>query len=202
MRAARARPALGPRSAQVLGAPATRRGAATGSTRRVNATGQRDGSTRRVNATGQRDGVTAVQVKQISANGERRFAVVLDTGEEAVASLLSFAGTHRITAAAFTGIGAFRDATLGFFDTERKEYERIPIDEQVEVVTLLGNFATKDGEAKLHAHAVVSKRDGRAYGGHLLEAHVRPTLEVVVTETPAELRRETDPATGLPLLAL
>jgi uncharacterized protein len=143
-----------------------------------------------------------VQVKQISADGERRFAVVLDTGEEAVECLLSFAREHRITAAAFTGLGAFQDVTLGFFDIEKKDYERIRLDEQVEVVTLVGNFATKDGDAKLHPHVVVSKRDGRAYGGHLMEAHVRPTLEVVVTESPADLRRETDPETGLPLLAL
>ncbi len=143
-----------------------------------------------------------MQVKQISAGGERRFAVVLDTGEEAAECLLSFARENRITGAAFTGIGAFRDVTLGFFDIDRKEYERIRLDEQVEVVTLVGNFATKDGEPKLHAHVVVSKRSGHAFGGHLLEAHVRPTLEVVVTETPADLRRETDPETGLPLLAL
>ncbi len=109
---------------------------------------------------------------------------------------------HRITAAAFTGLGAFSDATLGFFDFATKDYERIRIDEQVEVVTLVGNFATQNGEAKLHPHVVVSKRSGQAFGGHLLEAHVRPTLEVVVTESPAELRRETDEATGLPLLVL
>jgi predicted DNA-binding protein with PD1-like motif len=143
-----------------------------------------------------------VQVKQISGNGERRFAVVLGTGEEAVGSLLSFAREHGVTTGAFTGLGAFQGVTLGFFDVDRKEYERIRLDEQVEVVTLVGNFATKDGEAKLHPHVVVSKRDGRAFGGHLLEAHVRPTLEVVVTEMPAQLRRVTDPETGLPLLAL
>ena len=143
-----------------------------------------------------------MQVKQISRNGERRFAVVLDTGEEAVECLLSFAREHRITGAAFTGLGAFRDVTLGFFDIDKKDYERIRIDEQVEVVTLVGNVATKDGEPKLHPHVVVSKRSGQAFGGHLLEAHGRPTLEVVVTETPAELRRETDRETGLPLLVL
>jgi predicted DNA-binding protein with PD1-like motif len=149
-----------------------------------------------------RAGFPAVRVKEISGQGERRFVVVLDTGEEAVDCLLAFARENRVTAAAFTGLGAFRDATLGFFDMEKKDYERIRIDEQVEVVTLLGNFATKDGEAKLHPHVVVSKRNGQAFGGHLLEAHVRPTLEVVVTETPADLRRQTDPETGLPLLAL
>lgn len=143
-----------------------------------------------------------MQVKQISGNGGRHFAVVLDTGEEAVECLLSFARENGITAAAFTGLGAFSNVTLGFFDIDRKDYERVRLDEQVEVVTLVGNVATKDGEAKLHPHVVVSKRNGQAFGGHLLEAHVRPTLEVIVTETPAELRRETDAATGLPLLVL
>ena len=143
-----------------------------------------------------------MQVKQIPGEGERRFVVVLDTGEEAVESLLSFAREQRVTGAALTGLGAFQDVTLGFFDIDRKDYERIRLDEQVEVLTLVGNFATKDGEAKLHPHVVVSKRNGQAFGGHLLEAHVRPTLEVIVTETPANLRRKTDPETGLPLLAL
>ena len=143
-----------------------------------------------------------MQVRQISADGERRFAVVLDPGEEAVECLLAFAREHRVTAAAFTGLGAFSDVTLGFFDIERKDYERTRIDEQVEVASLLGNFALKDGEAKLHPHIVVTKRDGSAWGGHLMEGHVRPTLEVIVTESPAHLRRETDPDTGLPLLAL
>jgi uncharacterized protein len=143
-----------------------------------------------------------MQVKEIPGLGERRFVVVLATGEEALECLLSFARERRITAAAFTGLGAFKDVTLGFFDLDRKDYERIRLDEQVEVLTLVGNIATKDGETKLHPHVVVSKRDGQAFGGHLLEAHVRPTLEVVVTETPAELCRETDPETGLPLLVL
>lgn len=143
-----------------------------------------------------------MQVRQIGTDGERQFVVVLDTGDEAVGCLLDFARSNRISGGGFTGLGAFSDATLGFFDLAAKDYERIRLDEQVEVISLVGNFATKDGEARLHPHVVVAKRDGSAWGGHLLEAHVRPTLEVVVTEVPAHLRRRTDPETGLPLLSL
>jgi predicted DNA-binding protein with PD1-like motif len=143
-----------------------------------------------------------MQVKQIRTDGVRQFVVVLDTDEEAVDCLLRFARENGVSGGELTGLGAFRDVVLGFFDTQAREYERIRLDEQVEVVTLVGNFATKDGEPKLHGHVVVSKRDGTAWGGHLLEAHVRPTLEVVVTEVPASLRRKTDPETGLPLLSL
>lgn len=142
-----------------------------------------------------------MRVKDISTEGLRRFVVVLDPDEEVVSCLLSFAREHDLRAGELSGLGAFRDVTLGFFDMEARDYERIRLDEQVEVVSLLGNFATKDGEPKLHPHVVVAKRDGRAYGGHLLEGHVRPTLEVMVTEAPPHLHRRTDPETGLPLLA-
>ena len=95
-----------------------------------------------------------------------------------------------------------REVTLGYWNPDTREYERIEIGEQVEVVSMVGNIATgPGGEPKLHAHLVVAGRDGRAHGGHLLRGIVRPTLEVVLTELPAELHRRTDEATGLALLA-
>lgn len=143
-----------------------------------------------------------MKVRQLSGDGARSFAVVMDRDDEAVESLRDFARRYGVQAASFTGLGAFRDVTLGFFDFEAKDYQEVSLKEQVEVVSLVGNFATKDGEVKLHPHVVVAKRDGRAYGGHLLEGHVKPTLEVIVTDAPANLRRETDPETGLPLLKI
>jgi uncharacterized protein len=91
---------------------------------------------------------------------------------------------------------------LGWFDRERKDYDRIPIGEQVEVLSLAGDVALDRGEPKVHAHVVVGKRDGTAHGGHLLRASVWPTLEVVLAESPAELRKSHDPETGLALIDL
>jgi len=137
-----------------------------------------------------------------NTNGLRTFAVVFDTNDEAAGGLLAFARDHKISAAGFTGIGALRSVTVGYFELERRDYKRIRIDEQVEVLTLAGNIAlTKDGP-KVHAHLVVGRSDGTAHGGHLLEAQVRPTLEVIVTESPAYLRRRSDPGTGLALMRL
>jgi predicted DNA-binding protein with PD1-like motif len=129
--------------------------------------------------------------------GERTYALVFDPGEEAVAGLRAFAVEANLIGARFTAIGAFADAVLGFFDPDAKQYHRIPVREQVEVLSLIGNVAQHEGKPKVHAHAVVGKRDGTAHGGHLLEAHVRPTLEVIVVESSHQLRRETDKATGL-----
>ena len=140
--------------------------------------------------------------KLIDDASQRTFAVVLDLGDEVLACLLAFAKEHRLSAADLTGLGALSDCVLGYFEWQKKDYERIAIDEQVEVLNLTGNVALSEGEPKLHAHIVVGKADGSAHGGHLLEGHVRPTLEVIVTESPAHLRRRSDPETGLALIQL
>jgi len=133
-------------------------------------------------------------------SGERTFAVVFDRSEEVLAGLREFARAANLTAARFTAIGAFSDVLLGFFDPDRREYDQVPIREQVEVLSLIGNVAQHQGKPTVHAHVVVGKRDGTAHGGHLLEAHVRPTLEVMVVEAPSHLQRRTDEETGLALL--
>jgi predicted DNA-binding protein with PD1-like motif len=136
------------------------------------------------------------------AGGRRTFALAFDKGDEPVEALGLFAREQGLAAAHFTALGAFREATVGFFDRERRDYARVPIRAQVEVLTLVGNVARDGDELKVHAHVVLGRRDGTAWGGHLLSARVWPTLEVVLTEEPAHLRRRSDAETGLPLLAL
>jgi uncharacterized protein len=140
--------------------------------------------------------------KLIYDGPQRTFAVVMETGDEVLGSLLSFAKEQTLSAAELTGLGALSDAVLGYFDWQKKDYLRIPVREQVEVLNLTGNVALNDGEPKLHPHIVLGKRDGTAHGGHLLEGHVRPTLEIIVTESPAHLQRRSDPETGLALIRI
>jgi uncharacterized protein len=154
-------------------------------------------------STGQLDrGEETMKSKLIHDAPQRTFAVVFDQGDEVLENLQAFAREHGLSAAEFTGIGALSDAVLGYFDWQKKDYARIPVDQQVEVLSLTGNVARADGEPKLHAHIVLGKADGAACGGHLLEAHVRPTLELIVTESPRHLERRSDAETGLALLRL
>jgi predicted DNA-binding protein with PD1-like motif len=144
-----------------------------------------------------------VQLKLVSeTNGQRTVVVILDDGEEVISELTGLAIRHGLWGAHFTAIGAFSAATLGFFDIDRKDYLKIPVPQQVEVVSLAGNIALDKGLPKVHAHAVVARADGIALGGHLLEARVRPTLEAVIVESPKPLRRRMDEATGLALIDL
>ncbi|OWJ65163.1 PPC domain-containing DNA-binding protein [Inquilinus limosus] len=143
-----------------------------------------------------------MNVKQLhAADGQRVFAVILETGEAVMESLQRFAEAERLTAAQITGIGAFSEAGLRYFDWDRKEYLPIPVQEQVEVASLIGDVAVSpDGKPALHVHLVLGRRDGTALAGHLAEARVRPTLELIVTESPAHLRKAFDPESGLALI--
>jgi uncharacterized protein len=135
--------------------------------------------------------------------GQTTYLLVFDPEEEVVEGLTRFAREHDVAAAHLTAIGALRQATLGFFEIERKEYRKVPIDEQVELLSMTGNIALDDKEQpKLHAHVVLGKRDGSTVGGHLLEGRVRPTLEVVLVESPPHLRRRERPEIGLALIDL
>ncbi len=144
-----------------------------------------------------------MKAKQLNKQGPATYAVIFDTGDEAVSGLLEFANQQRLHASHLTAIGAFSDVVLGYFDWQKKEYTKIPVREQVEVLSLVGDITlSEQGHSQLHAHVVVGRSDGTTLGGHLLEAHVRPTLEVTVEESPRHLRRHHDPETGLALIHL
>ena len=135
--------------------------------------------------------------------GEKTFVLVFAAGDEAIAGLTAFAREKKLAASYFTAIGGFQEATLGYFDLEKKDYNKIPVREQVEVLSLVGDITlTEKGEPKIHAHVVLGRPDASTRGGHLIEARVRPTLEVMLVESPKHLRRKHDPQSGLALIQL
>lgn len=135
--------------------------------------------------------------------GQRTFALVFATGDEPMSLLKDFAAREKLGGAQFSAIGAFGAVTLGYFDWEKKEYLPRAFDEQLEVASLTGDVATgPDGKPAVHVHCVLGRRDASALAGHLLKASVRPTLELVLTEQPAHLRKTHDDASGLALIDL
>jgi predicted DNA-binding protein with PD1-like motif len=144
-----------------------------------------------------------MQARLINQTGQQRtFVIVLDGGDEVMASLRGFVERENVEAAQLSAIGAFRSATLAYFDWETKDYQHIPVNEQVEVAVYAGDVAYgPDDKPSLHIHCVLGCRGGRAVAGHLLEGHVRPTLEVVLTDSPVHLRKRHDAESGLALIA-
>jgi predicted DNA-binding protein with PD1-like motif len=140
--------------------------------------------------------------KLLNDDEQKTFAVILDSGDEVMGSLLLFAKQQQLSASRFTAIGAISKATLGFFDFTIRDYKKIEVDEQAEVLSLVGDISMYKDEQKLHAHIVLGKADGTAHGGHLMEATVHPTLEIIITESPIYLEREIDKDSGLALIKI
>jgi len=146
--------------------------------------------------------VNTVQSRDIGVEGRRVVIMVADKGDDPIAAITDAAGRYGVRAAQITAVGGFRRATLGYFDRDRHDYRPIPVDEQVEVLSFLGDLATSDGRGVAHVHVVLGRADGTTVGGHLQHAEVWPTLEVIITEVAPELAKRLDPQTGLALIDL
>jgi uncharacterized protein len=132
----------------------------------------------------------------------RTYVLVADPGEDAVEAMSALANAEGLSGAQITAIGAFARASVGWFDRTTKEYRKIPIEEQCEVLSLVGDVALGDNGPVVHAHVVLGLSNGEVRGGHLLAAEVWPTLEVVVRESPVHLHKTEHPELGLALIDL
>jgi predicted DNA-binding protein with PD1-like motif len=137
------------------------------------------------------------------ADTPKTYVVILDTGEEVLSSLKQFAKMAHLAGSSFKAIGALSSVELGWFNWETKKYQTaVKLEEQVELLSLIGDVALQNGEPQVHAHLVVGRKDGTAHGGHLLSATVRPTCELVITENPRHLQKQIDPESGLALIRI
>jgi hypothetical protein len=149
-----------------------------------------------------------MKAKLVAEGTTVTYVVVLDQGEEAVSALTDWAASEGISAAQVTAVGAFEQAVVGWFDRAAKDYRRITVGQQCEVLSLIGDIAIGPGgddeaeRSQPHLHAVLGLSDGTTRGGHLLEGRVWPTLEMVVREAPAQLRKTIRPDIGLALIDL
>jgi predicted DNA-binding protein with PD1-like motif len=130
----------------------------------------------------------------------KQYVVIFYQGDEAFSGLLEFAEKYHVTGAHFTAIGALNKATLGWFDPQRKLYKKIPINGQHEVIAMSGDIALYQGNPVVHTHMVVGGPDGTTRAGHVLDAYVSPTLEVMVTVDPVAMQKRFDPETHLTLI--
>jgi predicted DNA-binding protein with PD1-like motif len=149
-------------------------------------------------ATGKAPGM---KFRLLSENrGVKNYAIVFAKGDEVMSGLTDFARQNKVTAASFTAIGAFSNATVAWFDESREKFKLIPIKEQVELVSMIGDVALSGDQPVVHTHVSLASSDGTVRGGHLIEAYVFPTVELFMTVYPTALHKQSDQATGLKLI--
>jgi uncharacterized protein len=129
----------------------------------------------------------------------RSYAVILGKGDEIMSGMTAFAERERLVAAHFAAIGAIESGLFGWFDKNVKAYRNLPLNEQAEIASLVGDIGIVNGKPAVHIHAVAIPSDGIAWVGHVLNATVWPTLEVFLTAYPTPLMKELDQATDLEL---
>jgi uncharacterized protein len=147
------------------------------------------------------------------SSGRRSYVIALERGDHLMSCLTQFATAEGCRASELTAIGALEWARISYFDVDTRKYLEIPLQEQTELLSLKGRITlpqgvgpdsskADDAEPHLHVHVVLGHPDGSATGGHLIEAEVRPTCEVFVTDYPTRLTRRKDPGSGLAVLDL
>ncbi len=145
---------------------------------------------------------SSMQSQALDIDGRRVIVIICGKGDDPIAAITDAAGRHAVRAAQITAVGGFQRATLGYFDRDRRDYLPIPVTDQVEVLSFLGDLATADQQIVAHVHVVLGRSDGSTVGGHLQDAEVWPTLEIIVTEVAPRLAKKIDPQTGLALIDL
>lgn len=143
-----------------------------------------------------------MRYKLINNDQQKTFAIIMDSGDEVTEQLMGFAKKEKVRASQFTAIGAFSESVVGFFDFSIKDYKKIQLKEQMEVLALTGDISLYKEEYKIHAHVVLGRKDGSAHGGHLMKGIAHPTLEIILNESPEYLKREMDKDSGIPLIKI
>jgi len=133
-------------------------------------------------------------------SGVKEYVVVFAKGDEILSGISDFAALHHIVSARFTAIGALNRATTAWFDPARKLYKLNHIDQQVELISLIGDIALYKGQPVVHAHYSIGFADGSVQGGHLIEAVTYPTVDLFMTTFPMPLQKVLDKETDLKLI--
>jgi hypothetical protein len=144
-----------------------------------------------------------VKVKLIGQSGSvKTYALIFSPGDEVLSGLAEFALNYGVKSAHFTGIGDARTSKFGWYDKSKKLFLVNRLDTFAEITSLVGDISMIGNNPSVHAHINLATSDGIVHGGHLLEAFVEPTLEVIVTVEPFELDKRLDPEYGINIIDL
>jgi predicted DNA-binding protein with PD1-like motif len=143
-----------------------------------------------------------MQFQRFGQGDRARYQLRFESGEKVAETFNAWLKAHEIGYASMTGLGAVSRATVSFWNAETKEYEQHTLKEQLEVVSLIGNVAIKDGAPFTHIHVGLGRRDLFIVGGHFNDATVHPTLEISLQPEPASVHRILDDSCGLYVIDL
>lgn len=132
---------------------------------------------------------------------DNHYVLRLEKGEEIILKIKELCEKEQINLGTISGIGAANKIEIGLFNTETKEYKTNIKEGMFEITSLLGNITCKNKEVYLHCHINFSDASLNTYGGHLVQAYISATCEIVITKIDGTVNREFDENIGLNLLS-
>ena len=140
-------------------------------------------------------------MKSIETRSKRIIIGKIEPDEDLIDSIVKIVKQHEITSGFINCIGALKKFTIGFYDVASKTYKMETFNENVEMITCMGNIAYKDDEPIIHLHVSLGKKDYSIIGGHLSKPSIiSVTGEVSIFETEQKINRANDPQFDLSLL--
>ncbi len=140
-------------------------------------------------------------MKSLETKISRVIVGKVEPNEDLVDSIIEMIKKYNIKSGFIKCIGALKTFTIGFYIIDSKEYKMKTFNENVELISCIGNIAYKDGEPIIHLHASLGKGDYSVIGGHLSKPSiVSVTGEVSIYEIDQKLYRANDPQFNLSLL--
>ncbi|MBI9088925.1 MAG: DNA-binding protein [Desulfobacterium sp.] len=130
----------------------------------------------------------------------KTYVVRIDRGEEILSQVKQVCEAEKITLGKISGLGAVNKAVVGLFETATQEYRSTVMTGDFEITSLTGNITTMEGEVYLHVHANLAGADNSTFGGHLNEAVVSATCELILQAFEGQVNRAFDETIGLNLL--
>lgn len=130
-----------------------------------------------------------------------RYVLVLDKGDEVIASIQKLADDENIDSGFVSGIGAADKVEIAIYNTATKEYSSKMLDMNMEICSLNGNITNLDGKKFAHLHGVFSDSELKCYGGHVKSALISVTCEITIAPF-SEMKRKKNEEIGLNLIDL
>jgi predicted DNA-binding protein with PD1-like motif len=139
-------------------------------------------------------------MKSFSLEKRRVFLGRLEKGDDILDGLTRFCVQHGVTAGCIQGLGAVQRGGVGYYDQEAASYREIRFERGMEIASLVGNISRKESKIFLHCHVILADKEGRCFGGHLLEGNVAFVCEFAIIAPEGTVpERSHDDATGLML---
>ena len=131
---------------------------------------------------------------------KNKYVLKVSVGEDVMVELKIFCQDQEIEAASFFAIGAAKEIQIAWYNIHKKEDVKRDIQQELEIVSLLGNVAIEGKETLVHAHGSFSDKNMQIMAGHVNKLVVGAACEIVLTKLEGKIEKTYDDETGLKLM--